>query len=60
MNCLKTCDYKATPYCIGRALIAGKEGDMNNGYVFSGANAGDIHEIAHVKDLMDELVSKLN
>jgi NAD(P)H-dependent flavin oxidoreductase YrpB (nitropropane dioxygenase family) len=60
MNCLKTCDYKATPYCIGRALIAGKDGDMENGYVFSGANAGDIHEIVHVKDLMDELVSKLN
>ncbi|WKY46484.1 nitronate monooxygenase family protein [Eubacteriaceae bacterium ES3] len=60
MNCLKTCDYKTTPYCIGMALIAGQEGDLENGYVFSGANADQIHEIISVEALMDELVSQLN
>ncbi|MGE4508363.1 MAG: NAD(P)H-dependent flavin oxidoreductase [Eubacteriaceae bacterium] len=60
MNCLKTCDFKNTPYCIGNALIVGQEGDLENGYVFSGANAYAIGEIVHVEDLMNELVSKLN
>jgi hypothetical protein len=59
MNCLKTCDFKTTPYCIGNALIAGQEGDLENGYVFSGANAYAIGKIVHVEDLMNELVSKL-
>ncbi len=60
MNCLKTCDFKTTPYCIASALIAGKYGDLDNGYVFSGANAHQINEIISVETLMNELVSKLD
>ena len=60
MNCLKTCDFKTTPYCIASALIAGKYGDLDNGYVFSGANAYRINEIISVEALMTELISKLN
>lgn len=60
MNCLKTCDFKTTPYCIASALIAGKYGDFDNGYVFAGAIADRINEIIDVETLMDELISKLN
>lgn len=60
MNCLKTCDFKTTPYCIASALIAGKYGDLNNGYVFCGGNADQINEIISVETLMNELISKLD
>lgn len=60
INCIKSCDYKTAPYCIGLALIAGKEGDLDNGYVFSGANAYKIAEITTVEALMNELTKELN
>lgn len=56
LNCIKSCDYKTSPYCIGLALIAGKQGDLENGYVFSGANAYKIMEITTVEALMNELM----
>jgi len=56
INCIKSCDYKTAPYCIGLALIAGKHGDLDNGYVFSGANAYKITEITTVENLMNELM----
>jgi len=56
INCIKSCDYKTAPYCIGLALIAGKHGDLDNGYVFSGANAYKITEITTVEKLMNELM----
>ncbi|MBC3889823.1 nitronate monooxygenase [Acetobacterium paludosum] len=55
-NCIKSCDYKTSPYCIGLALMAGKCGDFENGYVFSGANAYKITEITTVAALMNELL----
>ncbi len=58
-NCIKSCDYKTAPYCIASALIAGKQGDFKNGYVFSGANAYKISEITTVKALIDELTENL-
>lgn len=60
MKCLKSCDFKTTPYCIASALIAGKYSDFNNGFVFSGAKAYQINELISVEALMDELVSKLD
>ncbi|MGV8906846.1 MAG: NAD(P)H-dependent flavin oxidoreductase [Acetobacterium sp.] len=57
VNCIKSCDYKTTPYCIASALIAGKWGDFENGYVFSGANAYKINEITTVEALMNELLN---
>jgi NAD(P)H-dependent flavin oxidoreductase YrpB (nitropropane dioxygenase family) len=56
INCIKSCDYKTAPYCIGMALIAGKHGDLENGYVFSGANAYKISEIKSVEAVMNELM----
>ncbi|WP_303867498.1 nitronate monooxygenase family protein [Acetobacterium wieringae] len=60
INCIKSCDYKTAPYCIGMALIAGRKGDLDNGYVFSGANAYKISEISTVEALMNELTSELD
>jgi NAD(P)H-dependent flavin oxidoreductase YrpB (nitropropane dioxygenase family) len=60
INCIKSCDYKTAPYCIALALIAGKQGDLENGYVFSGANAYKITEITTVEALIDELTKELS
>ena len=60
INCIKSCDYKTAPYCIGLALIAGKAGDLENGYVFCGANADKITRITTVEALMDELTQELD
>ena len=59
-NCIKSCDYKTSPYCIGLALMAGKRGDLENGYVFSGANAYKITEITTVESLMNELMAEID
>lgn len=59
INCIKSCDYKTAPYCIALALTAGKHGDLENGYVFSGANAYKITEITTVESLMDELLGEI-
>lgn len=56
IHCLKACDFRTAPYCIASALMAGKGGDFENGYVFSGANAYKITEITTVEDLMNELI----
>jgi nitronate monooxygenase len=54
-KCLKTCDYRTTPYCIADALASAQKGDMANGYAFAGAEAHRIHKIISVKELMSEL-----
>jgi len=56
-NCIKSCDFKTTPYCIAAALIAGKWGDFENGFVFSGANAYKINEITTVEALINKLLA---
>lgn len=54
-KCLKTCDYKTTPYCIADSLKNAQKGDFKNGYAFAGANAYRINEIISVKELFDSL-----
>ncbi|MDD7347674.1 MAG: nitronate monooxygenase [Clostridiales bacterium] len=55
INCITTCNPQTTPYCISEALIAAFYGDEENGLFFSGVNAGKIHKIVSVKELMTEL-----
>lgn len=55
-DCMKACKINQAPYCISEALIHAVNGDVENGLIFSGANAHRITEIVSVKDLMDELV----
>ena len=52
-NCLKTCDFEKTPYCIMLALYNAYKGRMEHGYAFSGANAWKCDKIVSVKELME-------
>lgn len=54
-RCIKTCDYKESPYCICRALLNAKKGDLKNGFVFAGQNSAKINEIISVYELIESL-----
>ncbi|MFW6359552.1 MAG: NAD(P)H-dependent flavin oxidoreductase [Chroococcales cyanobacterium] len=57
-NCLESClcrDAKKT-YCLLQGLANASSGDLGNGLVFSGANAGRCDRIVSVTELMTELV----
>ncbi|MDO5570326.1 MAG: nitronate monooxygenase family protein [Bacteroidales bacterium] len=51
-DCIKTCDYKKSPYCIMLALYNAFKGNMKNGYAFCGSNAWRAEKIQSVKELM--------
>jgi len=57
-KCLKTCDFKNVPYCIGLALTNAKKGDLENGFAFAGANAYRVDKIISVKELIETLVEE--
>ncbi len=54
-KCLKTCDFKKTPYCIASALTNARSGNLKNGFAFAGANAYRIKKILSVKSLFNIL-----
>jgi nitronate monooxygenase len=54
-KCLKTCDYLNSPYCIALALTNAKRGFLENGFVFSGANAYRVKKIISVKELIETM-----
>jgi nitronate monooxygenase len=54
-KCLKTCDFKKTPYCIANALSQARIGNLKNGFAFAGANAYKITKIVSVKSLFRTL-----
>lgn len=55
-HCIKTCDFKKSPYCIFFALVNAQRGKLRNGFAFAGANAFRATEIISVHDLMTSLV----
>lgn len=55
-KCLKTCNPKTVPYCIAKVLVNAAEGNLDEAFVFSGANAWRIDKIVPVAELVDELV----
>ena len=57
-KCLRTCDFKHVPYCIALALTNAKEGNMENGFAFAGANAYRVDKIISVKELVETLVAE--
>ena len=57
-QCLKSCNFRNVPYCIGRALTNAKKGDFENGFAFAGANAYRIDEILSVKELIGTLAQE--
>ncbi|MCF8224448.1 MAG: nitronate monooxygenase [Bacteroidales bacterium] len=57
-HCIKSCDPKTTSYCIAQALIEAYQGNLLNGFVFTGANAGKINKISSVREVFNELISE--
>lgn len=58
-QCIKTCDYINTPYCIALALINAKKGILKSGFAFAGANVYRVNKIVSVKSLMKELINEV-
>jgi NAD(P)H-dependent flavin oxidoreductase YrpB (nitropropane dioxygenase family) len=54
-KCLRTCDFVNAPYCIGIALTNAKQGRLDDGFVFGGANAYRAEKITSVKEIVDSL-----
>ena len=57
-RCLKVCDFKNAPYCIGLALTNAKQGKLKEGFAFAGANAYRAKEIVSVKTLIQTLAKE--
>jgi len=58
-HCLKTCDIRTAPYCIGQQMLnAVDEKLVDDAVVFAGQNVYRVKEIVSVKALMDELVAE--
>ncbi|MDO4483710.1 MAG: nitronate monooxygenase family protein [Clostridia bacterium] len=57
LGCLAGCKPNEIPYCITERLIMAVQGDVDNGLLFCGANAGRIDRIVSVHELMQELAS---
>ena len=49
-KCIKTCDYKTSPYCIVKALFNAAKGNFKKGYAFAGAKAYLSYKIISVKE----------
>jgi nitronate monooxygenase len=54
-HCIKSCDYKKSPYCIALALTNAWRGDLKHGFAFSGINGYRATEIISVKELIHNL-----
>jgi len=57
-HCIKSCDPKTTTYCISEALLEAYRGNLDNGFVFTGTNAGKIDRISTVKEVFGELTEE--
>jgi len=57
-KCLKTCDLKSSPYCIARALTNAKNGHLEQGFAFAGANASRVDRIISVHELFETLIAE--
>ena len=58
-NCLESCECRdrQETYCIIQALDKAARGDVENGLIFAGSNAGRAEKIMPVAELMQELIS---
>ena len=57
-KCLRSCDFKNVPYCIGRALTNAKKGNLEEGFAFAGANTYRVDKIVSVKELIEALIEE--
>jgi len=54
-RCLESCGAGEARYCISEALDAARKGDLENGFVFCGANAHRVEAIISVHQLVEGL-----
>ncbi len=54
-HCIKTCNVTDSPYCIASALLHAKNGKLEHGFAFAGANAYRVDKIDTVSNLMHSL-----
>jgi nitronate monooxygenase len=57
-KCLRTCDFVNAPYCIGIALTNARQGKLNHGFVFGGANAYRAEKITSVHEVIQSLIEE--
>ena len=57
-NCIKSCNPKTTSFCIADALLAAYKGDLDDGFVFTGINAGKVRHISTVSAIFGELINE--
>ena len=57
-HCLRGCVHSDAPFCISKALIEAKQGNLLDGLVFAGSNAWRVDRIVPVAELMQELRSE--
>lgn len=55
VQCIKTCDYTKSPYCIMKALSSAARGNMEKGYAFAGINAHLAEKISSVREIISNL-----
>ena len=56
-KCLRTCAGLKAPFCIARALIYARNGNIEEGLVFAGSNVDRITETTTVKAVFDKLTN---
>ncbi len=54
-HCIRSCNPKTTSYCIADALLSAYHGNLEDGFAFTGSNAGRICQISTVPNLFSEL-----
>jgi nitronate monooxygenase len=57
-KCLRTCDFVNAPYCIGIALTNARQGKLDDGFVFGGANAYRAEKITSVHEVFQSLIEE--
>jgi NAD(P)H-dependent flavin oxidoreductase YrpB (nitropropane dioxygenase family) len=58
-HCLQSCNPRLAPFCIAKALASASKGELEDSFVFAGANAYRCTEIVSVKALINELKEEL-
>ena len=57
-HCIRSCDPKTTLYCISEALREAFQGNLKDGFAFTGDHAGKSEHISTVKKVFDELTEE--
>lgn len=56
-HCISSCKINTARYCIAQALLNAKDGNVDEGLIFAGANVHRVDRIMTVKELMSELLA---